>query len=1466
MDIGEAWARLNDAASSADPLRVRDPELLDGVRELCVQGAPRDVWLVLGWCHWARFAVRPDDSDPADLRAAVDALTPCFVFGLEPLPEPLLPRLVEAAASRAQRLFREVMSSGLDRASLTEAARICRRLVEVLPEKAPDRRSYLDSLCFAQQYVYRWSGAAADLEEAVEAGRAAVAACPTDAPERAEVEVKLLSALRMRFERTGADADLDEALRHVPEVPEAPGAGVLRAQVAGETARLRTYRYARRGDEGDLEAALAAVRRALDALPTGHPHRAAYGPLLSRALSAELSRAELRLGRTPLGMAEAALPEHIPADGRVRPRPLTEAERAALRDAAASEDLSFAAAMAAGHENALAMAVEDLRASVAASPPGHPSHADALVRLGIALGGRGGASGSAEEIAEAVRICRAAVTAAAGHPWLRAYCLSQLGERLRHRAEASGTTGAMGTAGTAGTARPTDTTDTPRGGDLDEAIRTHEEATRVTPVGYDVRVQCLANLCGALITRFDWRQDPEDLVRAVAAARQALAAGFGDGPDHADVLAGLAAALLRTYELSNRADDLDATLAAARQAAAAGDPADPRQAERLLELGNARLEAFRRTGDPDEAAAAVAVLRRAVESVPSGSPRRQRLLSALATALMEQGDTDAAVLSAREAVATASPGQTDWPRLWNVLGRALWQRADESGSQDDMAAARAACEEAVAALPADHPERDLALTGLQTMLQARHRRTADPADLSAAADLAAEVERMLPAGHPRRPAALANAAAIHWDRYGPHTGGGRDLDTGNRHDLDTVVELLRAAADAAPLGHPFHGQCRSGLGSALHARWGSDGSERDLDEAIAAHRSSLATLAPGDTRRPTRLWRLAQALAGAAVSRAATATATATAAQPDPAGEARALLTEVAGDTEAAPSLRVEAARLAAALIGDEHPAEAAGLLADAVHLLPHTAPRALNRWDQQHTLRGFSGLAAEAAARALAAGAEPVQALRLLEQGRAVLLGQLLATRGDLTALRAHSPDLAVRFERLRRSLDDAALHNPLDSGTPGDPLRPTGTEARRRLAAELAAVLGEIRALDGFAAFLLPPDDTELRAHADEGAIVALNVTHLRSDALLLTADGVTHLPLPGLDPATLAKRAADFHQALARTADPEQPTRLAAQEALHEVLGWLWDVAAGPVLEHLGHHGTPPDGATWPRIWWAPGGALSALPLHAAGHHPEAAGGRGERTVMDRVVSSYTPTVQALRHARRPLPAPGTTGVTETRAASTGAGPAPAPTGPGPVPVSTGTSLISVMAETPGATPLPHARLEAERVAARLPRPVMLTEASTADVLDRLPDCAIAHFACHGVSDAADPSRSRLLLRDHQDRPLTVAGLAPVALDGAELAYLSACRTAVGESTDLVDEAIHLTTAFQLAGFRHVVGTLWEIDDRFAAHLADAFYADLVTEAGTADTGRAARALHAAVRTARDRLVRAPSLWAAHLHAGA
>ncbi|MFM9700224.1 CHAT domain-containing protein [Streptomyces europaeiscabiei] len=423
----------------------------------------------------------------------------------------------------------------------------------------------------------------------------------------------------------------------------------------------------------------------------------------------------------------------------------------------------------------------------------------------------------------------------------------------------------------------------------------------------------------------------------------------------------------------------------------------------------------------------------------------------------------------------------------------------------------------------------------------------------------------------------------------------------------------------------------------------------------------------------------------------------------------------------------------------------------------------------------------------------------------------------------------------------------------------------------AGLSDLLAGIRELEGFASFARPPALSDLLDEAREGAVVAFAVSRYRSDALLLHGKDVTALPLPRLIWDDLLEQIRVFHRALAVAGDAAASRQQIqeAQKTLRSVLEWLWDRATGPVLEALGHTGEPAPGTPWPRVWWATGGVLGLLPVHAAGHHGDPPGGpsgRGRRTVMDRVVSSHTPTIRALSHARRRRE------TQRKKASATAVGAAGTE-----MAAAENRSLIVAMPVTPGAPPLYKVREEVEKVSGHLPRPVVLSPYAEGNedgdrlptrdnVLAHLPGCTVAHFSCHGEARADDPSSSRLFLLDHETAPFTVAGLAPVRLDSAELAYLSACRTAFGGSLQLADEAIHLVSAFQLAGFPHVVGTQWEISDARAVQIADHFYTEIRNGEGVFDSDRAAFALHRAVRKLRDRMPQAPFLWAAFVHAGA
>lgn len=105
----------------------------------------------------------------------------------------------------------------------------------------------------------------------------------------------------------------------------------------------------------------------------------------------------------------------------------------------------------------------------------------------------------------------------------------------------------------------------------------------------------------------------------------------------------------------------------------------------------------------------------------------------------------------------------------------------------------------------------------------------------------------------------------------------------------------------------------------------------------------------------------------------------------------------------------------------------------------------------------------------------------------------------------------------------------------------------------------------------------------------------------------------------------------------------------------------------------------------------------------------------------------------------------------------------------------------------------------------------------------------------------------------------------LDGS----IAAGRYAARISPD--DPAIRLTSAFQLIGFPHVIGTLWGINDIAAASIAAGFYerlraASQAPDGHALDTSRSSVALHEVIRDLRDSRPNRPSIWAAHIHAGA
>ncbi|KAB8163710.1 CHAT domain-containing protein [Streptomyces sp. 3MP-14] len=736
-------------------------------------------------------------------------------------------------------------------------------------------------------------------------------------------------------------------------------------------------------------------------------------------------------------------------------------------------------------------------------------------------------------------------------------------------------------------------------------------------------------------------------------------------------------------------------------------------------------------------------------------------------------------------------------------------------------------------------EREAAQLLLGRALVWRDEAVRDPAALAEGAGLLTRLAE----GPPDTPVAraalslAAHARRLQAERLAPEAraaeaAGLGQPDTEHRRLLDEAVRLGEAAVAAHSAPGAERGEARNDLALALLARAESPGNPagaRDAERALALLRAATAEEESGGVP-PHRLVNLSFAL-----RRRHAAT-----------GEP-ALLAESLAAAEAAlaragagtPDHATARAARAAALAAGARPSAAPPPLSPLSPLTPLTplasAPLAAAR-SPRLPLADRLGAARQAAELALADGdfetatvahETAVALLPALVAGRladprpgaeeALAEHPWLAARGASCALRLDQPARALRLlERGRGVLAGRALAARRDlarpradhpalaaeltalAGAPG-PDRPGAATAQ-------AALLARVRALPGHAAFLTPPDP-DPSALDLPGPVAVINLSQLGGHALLLRDHELTVVPLPRLDAREAVERTVAFLDASAGVSAPARTPdeRGAAGRTVRETLGWLWEAVAGPVLEALDPPRTDPP----PRLWWCPTGVLSALPLHAAGH--------GERAVPDLVVSSYTATLAALAHPGRPQHA--------------------APRAPLIVDAANAHDEVAALTEL-----MPEATVLSGPAATR------------AAVLAALPAHGWAHFACHATVDPIHRAANRLLLADGA---LTTDDLARHPVD-ADLAVLAACATGSG-SLDIQDEAHHLATACQLAGYRAVIATLWPVTTRQSTEFARLLYPHLRHPTPPA------LALHHTTATLRTRYPNSPWLWAPYAHLG-
>jgi tetratricopeptide (TPR) repeat protein len=842
---------------------------------------------------------------------------------------------------------------------------------------------------------------------------------------------------------------------------------------------------------------------------------------------------------------------------------------------------------------------------------------------------------------------------------------------------------------------------------------------------------------------------------------------------------------------------------------------------------------YKQTREMQDLEEAILTVRQVVELTPADHEDRAGLLSGLGSKLSRRykrtgdiKDLDQAIQIERQAVESASAPADHLNRagFLNNLGIKLSRRYEKTAEMENLEEAIQSIQQAIELTPADHPNRAGFLNNLGNKLESCYKRTGEMEVLEEAIHTIQQAMKSISADHPDQITYINNLG---------NKLGGRYEQTREIKDLEEAIQTARQAVESTPSDHAECAGRLHNLSIKLSSRYKQTGDTTDLEEAIQVARQAVAST---QTYHPDQVGCLSN-LGNQLESRYERTR------DMRDLEEASRYLYDAWHCTNAVPFERVRAASRCLKIFAKQHELEAGISLGRAVlELLPIVHTRLLHRNDQQFVMSTFAGVASDLCSFFLASNRQS-EALEYLEQGRAVIISQLLDRLTDLSDLIVDCPTLARQYECLVKE-----INTPLRQTT-YNAAKVQATERHCEAVAELDDCIKKIRGIPGHERFLLGQTVAEMQECAGEGSVVVVNITELRSDAILVSRNRVKTLPLSQL----LASETAVWIRKEWKV--KKRSDQKKKNEEFLEYLFWLWQVCVKQILGEITTQNRSNKGL--PRVWWIGTGLASSMPFHAAGLHM-----RGStENAYSRVVSSYIPSIKTLAH-------------TQSRAKNAEGSWA-----------AHGSLLIATMPTTPrgrsekrAPKDLPGVIKEKDeiiRAAHGRIATVVLNQPSAEQVLQILKGCRIAHFACHGTSDKLDPSMSGLLLQKSSNEPseaseqdrLTAHRIAQLQLSHTQIAYLSACSTAENKAVQLSDEVIHVVSAFQVAGFPHVVGCLWPAGDSECVEVARRFYSSVLQRSSpTTENGEVASALQEAVMTVRAKDINMPLNWAQFVHYGA
>lgn len=772
-------------------------------------------------------------------------------------------------------------------------------------------------------------------------------------------------------------------------------------------------------------------------------------------------------------------------------------------------------------------------------------------------------------------------------------------------------------------------------------------------------------------------------------------------------------------------------------------------------------------------------------------------------------------------------GHKKYTQILNNLAVAFSARYDLEGDISDLNRANEIGQKRLDLCPLGHLEHAPALGHLASFLWRSYQIRRKEADLDKIIEMDQKRLDLCPPGHPTHAKALGNLAASLEIRY--HLQG-------NMADMHRAIRMARKRLDLSPLAvnHQQHLEALGNLAVYLHARYLKQGNLADLSNAIELQEKHLALCPSRHPDHARALESLAWSLRNQSqvnvvknhsdLTRAIKFFKEALASYPVQHhrfsvvvhGLATTILLLLGSSDQPILSPHYREAFSTYRLLKACGPAVSVDLwntvqawIKDAEEYnhpsLLEAYQTSLNTLDHIATMHSSVDSRYEAMQARVADLADNAfscalkydnlqMAVELLEQGRGILWNQLARFDARLPRLSnalaaGEACELGNSFTRL-----SACLRKHVDGSVD------KGIDPYWRVNGEWLSVVDRIRCQDGFSRFLLPPVFDDLQQAAECGPVIVVNASKYACDALIiLPTQPPIHVPLQDSlgDPTQLCFQFSELIQNPYAYGEHRESW---VKQSLRD----LWTSVVHPIVTILQNVVQLPIGA---RIWWCPTSKFTILPFHAAGPYR-----KNEKNLMDIYISSYAPSLSALIRARERVRSQ-----KQIRDASG---------------INPNTLSFAVVGQAQPDADLKLSELrevesEIWKIRNETGMPpdvsfkVITDDAATIEgAVQAFRDHRWVHLACHGAQHPTKPFQSWFAMRDG---PLTLMRIIRERYTHSEFAFLSACRTAVGDKS-APDEVLHLAAGMHFTGFNGVIGTLWKVDDSATHQMVTRFYREM------------------------------------------